>query len=62
MLLQLQKYLLYIVYKKGKYMYLADTLSRTYLAETEQVAEVHELERISHTKSLSMTPKDQQHH
>ena len=34
MLLQLQKYSLVVHYKKGKLMYLADTLSRAYLPET----------------------------
>ena len=34
MLLQLQKYSLVVRYKKGKQMYLADTLSRSYLPET----------------------------
>ena len=61
MLLQLQKYSLQIGYKKGKYMYLADALSRAYLPETEQVAEVQELEQISHTESLAMAPEDVQH-
>ena len=60
MLLQLQKYSLQIWYKKGKYMYLADALSRAYLPETEQVAEVQELEQTSHTESLAMAPEDVQ--
>ena len=58
MLLQLQKYSLEVGYKKGKYMHLADTLSRAYLPEEVAVAEVRELEEVSHTESLAMAPED----
>ena len=40
MLLQLQKYSLDVTYKKGKLMYLTDTLSRAYLPDEVTVAEV----------------------
>ena len=54
MLLQLQKYSLDVSYKKGKHMYLADTLSHAYLPEEATVAEVKELEEVS----LTMAPED----
>ena len=60
MLLQLQRYSLNVCYKKGKHMYMADTLSRAYLPETSQVAEVEELEHVSHTESLALAPEDLQ--
>ena len=41
-------------------MYMADTLSRAYLPETSQVAEVEELEHVSHTESLALAPEDLQ--
>ncbi|XP_048255233.1 uncharacterized protein K02A2.6-like [Haliotis rufescens] len=40
MLLALQKYDYTITYKKGKEMYLADTLSRAYMTETEEAVDV----------------------
>ena len=58
MLLQLQKYSLNVGYKKGKEMYLADTLSRAYLPEKTTVAEVKELEYVSHTEQLALAPGD----
>ena len=48
-------------YKKGKHMYLADTLSRAYLPEEATVAEVKELDEVSHTESLAMAPEDLEH-
>ena len=60
MLLRLQKYLLNVRYKRGKEMHLADTLSRAYLPEEVSVAEVEELECISHTQSLALAPGDLQ--
>ena len=58
MLLQLQKYSLNVFYKRGKHMYLADTLSRAYLPEEATVAEVKEFEDVSHTESLALAPAD----
>ena len=60
MLLQLQRYSLNVCYKKGKHICMADTLSRAYLPETSQVAEVEELEHVSHTESLALAPEDLQ--
>ena len=61
MLMQLQKYSLNVRYKRGKLMYLADTLSRAYLRGEQSVAEVKELESVSHTESLALAPDDLQH-
>ena len=36
MMLRLQRYTFQLIYKKGKHMYLADTLSRAPLKTTEQ--------------------------
>ena len=58
MLLQLQKYSLNVGYKKGKEMYLADTLSHAYLPEKTTVAEVKELEYVSHTEQLALALGD----
>ena len=60
MLLRLQKYSLNVRYKRGKEMHLADTLSRAYLPGEVSVAEVEELECISHTQSLALAPDDLQ--
>ena len=60
MLLRLQKYNLLVKYKKGKEMFLADTLSRAYLPEVHACDFAHELEAIDHTESLAVT-KDQLH-
>ena len=60
MLLRLQKYSLNVRYKRGKEMHLADTLSRAYLPEEVSVAEVEELECISHSQSLALAPGDLQ--
>ena len=58
MLLQLQKYSLDVRYKKGKYMLLADTLSRAYISQVDTGSEVKELEEINHTITLALTPDD----
>ena len=58
MLLQLQKYSLNVGYKKGKEMYLPDTLSHAYLPEKTTVAEVKELEYVSHTEQLALALGD----
>ena len=60
MLLQLQKYSLNVRYKRGKQMHLADTLSRAYLPGEMSVAEVEELEYVSHTESLALALADLQ--
>ena len=60
MLMQLQKYSLNVRYKRGKLMHLADTLSRAYLPGEQSVAEVKELEYVSHTESLALAPDDLQ--
>ena len=56
MLLRLQKYNLKLQYKKGKEMFLADTLSRAFLPEQSTSAThsafVHELEEIDHQDGL----------
>lgn len=48
MLLRLQKYNLVLKYKKGKDMFLADTLSRAFLPEVSTLEFVHGLEQIDH--------------
>ena len=53
MLLQLQKYCLDVRYKRGKQLYLADTLSRAYLPG---VNASQELVGIDHASSLALTP------
>ena len=55
MLLRLQKYSLYIHYKKAKYIYLADTLSRVYLPEVIACDLIPELEEIDHRKYLAVS-------
>ena len=55
MLLRLQRYNLDIRYKKGKEMFLEDTLSRAFLPEVHVsvlVHELHELREIDHKASL----------
>ena len=52
MLLRLQRYNLVIQYKKGKEMYLADTLSRAPLPDISACEFVHELEEIDHKEFL----------
>ena len=55
MLLRLQRYNLEIRYKKGKEMFLADTLSRAFLPKAQVSALVHELEEIDHKASLPVS-------
>ena len=55
MLLRLQRYNLEIRYKKGKEMFLADTLSRTFLPDANVSEFVHELEEIDHKASLPVS-------
>ena len=55
MLLRLQRYNLEIRYKKGKEMFLADTLSRAFLPKAHVSALVHELEEIDHKASLPVS-------
>ena len=57
MLLRLQKYTLDIKYKKGAYMYLADTLSRAYLQDVNACETEHDLEEVDHRQSLPVTNK-----
>ena len=55
MLLRLQRYNLEITYKKGKEMFLADTLSRAFLPDANVSEFVHELEEIDHKASLPVS-------
>ena len=55
MLLQLQKYSLVVHYKKGKLMYLADTLSRAPLPEAPAGDLSLEIAAIVHTASLPLS-------
>ena len=55
MLLKLQRYNIKLTYKQGKHMYVADTLSCTYLQDTNCSKFVHSLESTDHTLSLSLT-------
>ena len=56
MLLQLQRYSLHVIYKKGSAMYLADTLSRAYLHEVNTCRLAHSLEEVDHTMLLAIPP------
>ena len=56
MLLQLQRYSLHVMYKKGSAMYLADTLSRAYLHEVNTCRLAHSLEEVDHTMLLAIPP------
>ena len=60
MLLQLQKYNLNVKYKKGKEMFLADTLSHAHPLELHACEFSRELETIDHAESLTM-PTEQLH-
>ena len=53
-MMQLQKYNLRVVYKRGSEMYIADTLSRAYLSAPNQVSE-EEQEFIRAVKNVKMT-------
>jgi transposase InsO family protein len=55
MLLRLQKYSLELKYKKGKEMFLADTLSRAYLPEVNVCESIHELEEVDHKIPLPVS-------
>ncbi|CAG2226647.1 unnamed protein product [Mytilus edulis] len=55
MMLQLQKYNIELVYKPGKEMYLADTLSRAYLKDTHTESESEEIEAINMIKDLAIS-------
>ncbi len=55
MLLQLQKYSLELKYKKGKEMFLADTLSRAYLPEVNVCESIHKLEEVDHKIPLPVS-------
>ena len=60
MMMQLQKYNLRVVYKRGSEMYIADTLSRAYLSAPNQVSEeeqefIRAVENVKMTKHLSKT-------
>ena len=59
MMMQLQKYNLRVVYKRGSEMY-ADTLSRAYMSAPNQVSEeeqefIRAVENVKMTKHLSKT-------
>ena len=55
MLLRLQRYNLRVRYKKGEKMYVADTLSRTYLPEVNVCEAIQELEEVDNTWSLTLS-------
>ena len=62
MMMQLQKYNLRVVYKRGSEMYIADTLSTAYLSAPNQVSEeepefVRAVENVKMTKHLSISPE-----
>jgi len=46
MLLKIQRYNVKLKYKQGKHMYVADTLSRAYLPNTDTSEFVHSLETV----------------
>ena len=56
MLLHLQRYNLEVRYKKDPLMYIADSLSRTYLLETASCEEVKSLELMDHIEILRVSP------
>ena len=55
MLLRLQKFDLKIKYKKGQYMFLADTLSRAFLPQVNVSEFTHELEAVNHEECLPVS-------
>ena len=62
MMMQLQKYNLKVVYKRGVEMYIADTLSRAYLSAPSQVSEeekefIRTVENVEMAKYLSISPE-----
>ena len=54
MLLRLQKYNLQVKYRKGKKIFLADTLSQAYLPEIHTCDFSQQLESVDHTKTLTL--------
>ena len=56
-LLQLQKFSLTIRYKKGKQMYLADTLSRAHPPEAEEDDIALEVAGVDHTTTVALPPE-----
>ena len=58
LLLQLQKYDLQVTYKPGMYLYVADTLSRSYLQETkEQLVPETEINAINPRSYVPISPE-----
>ena len=62
MMMQLQKYNLRVVYKRGSEMYIAGTLSRGYLSAPNQVSEeeqefIRAVKNVKMTKHLSISPE-----
>jgi hypothetical protein len=60
MIMQLQKYNLKVVYKRGSELYIADTLSRAYLSSPSQVVEeekefIRAVEYVKMIKYLSIS-------
>ena len=55
MLLRLEKYSLQVKYKRGKEMFLADTLSRAHIPDVSACEFSRGLEDVDHTMSLSMS-------
>ena len=57
----LQNYSLDIRYKKGRLMFIADALSRSYRLTTDNAqhdsSEMHALREVHHTEGLSVSPK-----
>ena len=62
MMMQLQKYNLKVIYKRGSEMYIADTLSRAYLSAPNQISVEEQeftraVENVKMTKYLSISPE-----
>ena len=55
MFLRLQKFNLKVKYKRGKEMYVADTLSRAYIEEVNSCSLSDEFERVDHRAQLPVT-------
>ena len=55
MLLRLQTYSLIVKYKKGRHMFLADTLSRAFLPEIHMCIFSKDFGSIDHTMSLELS-------
>ena len=54
MLLQLQRYTLNVTYVPGKYMYVADTLSRAYLSDSTPIGAPEDIEVMVHSLTASL--------